>query len=109
MHSVLVNTGGFSAKELVNVEEKAYEMGVMTGEFRTINGEPIDVFMDYCRTVNTNIEFFLKDKESLSFNLENAKEDFPLFWEAVGAEGDFDTALAEWDTSHNASPGNIRN
>lgn len=28
VHSVLVNTGGFSAKELVNVEEKAYEMGV---------------------------------------------------------------------------------
>jgi len=28
VHSVLVNTGGFSAKELVNVEKKAYEMGV---------------------------------------------------------------------------------
>jgi argininosuccinate synthase len=30
VHSVLVNTGGFSAKELVNVEKKAYEMGVVS-------------------------------------------------------------------------------
>jgi argininosuccinate synthase len=30
VHSVLVNTGGFAAKELVNVEKKAYEMGVVS-------------------------------------------------------------------------------
>lgn len=28
VHSVLVNTGGFSTEELVNLEKKAYEMGV---------------------------------------------------------------------------------
>ena len=30
VHSVLVNTGGFSAEELENVENKAYEMGVVS-------------------------------------------------------------------------------
>jgi argininosuccinate synthase len=30
VHSVLVNTGGFSAEELVDVENKAYEMGVVS-------------------------------------------------------------------------------
>ena len=30
VHSVLVNTGGFSKKELKTIEKKAYEMGVTT-------------------------------------------------------------------------------
>jgi len=64
----------------------------------------VSVSLDYCDTVNSNIELFLKDKtDKMEFNLESAKEDFHRFWGIIGAEGDLDTALAEFDTLHNAS------
>jgi hypothetical protein len=59
---------------------------------------------DYCRTITANIETFLRDKtKKMTFRVENAKEDFKRFWEFVGAEGDLDAALGEWDVMHNAS------
>lgn len=65
---------------------------------------PLDVCRDYCDTVNTNIQSFLKDKtRQMDFRMESAKEDFRIFWERIGAEGDLEAALAEWDVAHNAS------
>ncbi len=84
--------------------QRAYEEGVLMGEFRKIEGEPIDLFLDYCRTVNSNIEYFLRDKKKMVFALENAKEDFCFFWDHIGAEGDVEAALSEWDIKHNNSP-----
>ncbi len=64
----------------------------------------IAVSLDYCDTVNSNIELFLKDKtQKMTFNLENAKQDFELFWELIGAAGEKEAALAEFDIAHNAS------
>ena len=55
-------------------------------------------------TVNSNIELFLKDKnKKMEFNLENAKQDFQRFWEFIGAEGNIDAALLEFDVTYNAS------
>ncbi|WP_100448573.1 hypothetical protein [Glycomyces xiaoerkulensis] len=34
--------------------------------------------------------------------LERAEEQFPAFLERIGAEGDLDAAVAEWDTVHNS-------
>ena len=63
----------------------------------------MSVSLDYYDTVNSNIEHFLKDKtRKMEFNLENAKEDFKIFWELVGAEGDLDAALAEFDIAYNS-------
>ena len=63
----------------------------------------MSVSLDYYDTVNSNIEHFLKDKtRKMEFNLENAKEDFRKFWELVGAEGDLDAALAEFDIAYNS-------
>lgn len=84
--------------------QQAYEKGGLMGEFREIEGEPLEIFIDYCRTVNTNIEYFLRDKRKMNFSLENAKEDFRRLWLEVGARGDEKAALAEWDVAHNASP-----
>ncbi len=64
----------------------------------------MSVALDYCDTVNCNIELFLKDKtRKMEFRLENAKQDFQRFWDFIGAEGDIDAALSEFDTAHNAS------
>ncbi len=47
VHSVLVNTGGFSAKELVNVEKKAYEMGVVSHTNKNILEEYYEKAIKY--------------------------------------------------------------
>lgn len=63
----------------------------------------LSVSLDYCDTVNSNIELFLKDKtRKLEFNLENAKQDFKKFWAFIDAEGDLDSALAEFNIAYNS-------
>jgi len=86
---------------------RAYRKGVLFNDAK--GKQPIAVCRDYCDTVNSNIAHFLKDKsKAMHFRLENAKEDFRKFWNWIGAEGDLDAALAEWDMKHNASVGKIR-
>lgn len=68
------------------------------------DADPIEVSLDYCDTVNSNIEAFLKDKtRKMSFSLENAQEDFRRFWSLIGAEGDLAAALKEWEITYNAT------
>ena len=62
------------------------------------------VCMDYCETVNSNIELFLANKtKKMTFLLENATQDFAAFWDMIGAEGDRAAATAEWNVAHNSS------
>jgi len=64
----------------------------------------MSVCLDYCDTVNSNIELFLKDKtRKMIFNLEKARQDFQEFWKLIGAEGDIDMALSEFNNAYNAS------
>ena len=66
--------------------------------------EPMDVSIDYCRTVNSNISLFLKDKTNkMEFTLENYESDFKAFWTKIKADGNYDLALSEFNTTHNAS------
>ena len=81
---------------------KAYREGIL------LDGEtgqtPLELAYDYIETVESNIRHFLRDKtHSMEFRLEDAKEAFETFWERIGAEGDREKALAEWDVRHNAS------
>ncbi len=65
---------------------------------------PLDVCLDYCDTVNTNIELFLRGKpRQMNFRMESGRRDFRRFWDLIKAEGDLDAALAEWDVAHNPS------
>lgn len=67
--------------------------------------DPLEISLDYCRTVNSNIEAFLRDKTwKMRFSMENADTDFRAFWTLIGAEGNLQAALAEWDQQYNASP-----
>lgn len=65
---------------------------------------PLAVCGDYVDTVTANIRHFLRDKTHvLSMTLENGKADFARFWDLIGATGNRDAALAEWDVKHNAT------
>lgn len=59
--------------------------------------------IDYCETVNSNIKAFLKDKPNkMDFYLENAENNWKMFWDWIKAEGSLGTALEEWKVKYNA-------
>jgi len=89
---------------------KRYSVGIVAAYRHAVHWElpesndAMSVSLDYCDTVNSNIELFLKDKPDwMSFSLENAKVDFRKFWEMIGAEGNLESALLEFDIAYNAS------
>ena len=56
----------------------------------------------YVDSVNENIRHFLRDKShQIEITLENPKARFRNFWDQIGASGDLDSALVEWDIRHN--------
>lgn len=66
--------------------------------------ERVQAVFDYVKTVNDNIELFLKNKSnSMSISIENIGTDFPNFWKEIGAEGDLIMAMNEFKNQHNAS------
>jgi hypothetical protein len=81
---------------------RAYRTGII---HRTSEAtEPLDMALDYVHTVDRNIAAFLEGKPHVkAVRLEHAKDDFRVFWDWVGASGDLDAALAEWDIKHDAT------
>jgi hypothetical protein len=64
----------------------------------------LEVSKHYCKTVNKNIDLFLKDKKRvMEFNLESSSSDFQEFWNKIGAQGDLGSALSEWERRYNAT------
>jgi hypothetical protein len=82
---------------------KAYRgTGIIMGLPETT--DRMTVALDYCKTVNSNIEAFLKDKpKKMQFALEQASRDFPIFCNSIDAVVRMDAALSEFDIRHNAS------
>ena len=81
---------------------QAYKEGILLDGENNQSNEKIAA--DYIATVESNIEFFLKDKtHKMTFSLDNAKQDFEIFWTFISAEGNLQAALGEWDISYNAS------
>lgn len=59
---------------------------------------------DLVRTVNENIDLFLKDKTNvMRIRLEDVSSDFPIFWQWIGGVGDYSAAIAEFDKKHNSA------
>ncbi len=57
----------------------------------------------------SNICHFLQGKKNqMEVQLENVKNDFPEFWNWIGAEGDLNAAMECWNMKHNKSNGNIK-
>ncbi|MEN8202594.1 MAG: hypothetical protein ABFS28_08370 [Bacteroidota bacterium] len=64
----------------------------------------LDVVGDFYERVNDNIRHFLKDKEhKMRIQIEKIEEEFPEFWEWIGAEGDLDRAMESFAQRHNRS------
>ncbi|MDH3355476.1 MAG: hypothetical protein OEL79_09715 [Chromatiales bacterium] len=81
---------------------KAYKEGILLGGEESASSE--DIARDYIETVEGNIKHFLKDKSNtMEFHLDSAKDDFREFWTHIGATGDLQRALSEWDVNYNAS------
>ncbi len=81
---------------------KAYEQGVLMHETHRLPA--YDIASDYIKTVDSNIELFLKDKShKILVSLETVQTDFADFWQRIGAQGNCDDALSEWRINYNAS------
>ena len=81
---------------------RAYRNDMVFGLPRST--DRLAVARDYVDTVDSNIEFFLRDKSNtMHIDLETAIEQFPEFWERIGAEGDLRAALMEFGVHHNSS------
>ena len=86
-----------------------YNKGIMRAYHKRIllfkpNATKFEVCLDYVKTVNSNIEYFLKDKTKIiEVNVENFEEDFTKFWNFIKAEGNLQQALKDLDVKHNAS------
>ncbi len=82
---------------------KAYRgAGILMG--LTEKSDPMSVSLDYCDTVNSNIDLFLKDKSrKTTITLENIDQDFTEFLVLINAEGDISAALGEFNTKYNAT------
>ncbi len=80
---------------------KAYKEGILLAADQQT---PEQIAEDYIETIESNIEFFLKDKTHImDFYLHNATHDFEIFWNKISAEGDIDKSLAEWTINYNKS------
>jgi 1,2-diacylglycerol 3-alpha-glucosyltransferase len=56
------------------------------------------------RTINENIRCFLRDKPyQMTIDIAEIQSRFPEFVKRVGAQGDLDSALAEFSQQHNAT------
>lgn len=68
------------------------------------NPDYVAVAGDMVDTISSNIEHFLQDKpHKMEFWLERAKAQLPEFFERIGAQGDLDAALDEFDVKYNAT------
>jgi hypothetical protein len=54
------------------------------------------------QTINANIREFLRGRDHLTVELESAADSFRTFWDWIGATGDEEAALREWDVRHHA-------
>lgn len=88
----------------------SFAEGIMMTLPETINKEKrLEICYKYVDTIYANIDLFLKDKSKvMNVQLEYIQEEFSEFWKYIGAQGDLDKALAEFNTLHNASSGRLK-
>ncbi len=99
-----------NVKDTAESYSKRYDGGIMRAYRDSIlcvhpsYYNPVKVCADYCHTVNSNIEAFLRDKTNkMTVCLETANVDFEKFWRCIGAEGRLSDALSEWGRCYNAT------
>jgi len=90
---------------------KAFSEGILKTPVEKLNNEKkLQISKDYYDCVNANIRMFLKDKNLKQVvHIETVKEDFKIFWERIGATGNVEKAMKEFDMHYNQSNSNIKN
>lgn len=64
----------------------------------------IDLCYDMIDTLTANIEYFLSDKTHvMEIQIEKAPEQFPKFWDWIGAQGNLDKAVQSFSHKRNVS------
>ncbi|MEM7240899.1 MAG: hypothetical protein AAF429_01820 [Pseudomonadota bacterium] len=83
----------------------AYSINILLRRrVHTPEAKPIELARDMVATMTSNIRHFLSDKTNyMEMDIEQAQTEFPKFIEWIGAQGDLDSAMKEFDTRHNAS------
>lgn len=81
---------------------QAYRSGICQVEFETDQ----KLVHHLVQTLRENINLVMRDMACLgaevhSVQLERVDRDFPVFWDAIGAEGDLDAALREFGKRYN--------
>lgn len=87
---------------------KSYCEGILMTPLETVKEETkLTICEDYYDTVYSNIRFFLKDKtHKMTIDLTQIKEGFTEFWKNIGARGNMEAALEEFNKAHNKSTKN---
>lgn len=62
------------------------------------------VCRDYVETVTARVQQFLRDRPHMVIDIDRAKASFYGFWRTIGADGNIEAALAEFDIRYNDSP-----
>lgn len=84
-----------------------YGRGIIGGYANSIlmtlpaDAPKLDVCLDYVHTVTENIWQFLRDRPHMVIDIDRAKHGFVEFWQTIGAHGDLEAALAEFDIFYN--------
>ncbi len=85
---------------------RAYAYGIQKRQEHEIDN-PKEICLDYVDCVNENIEVFLENKShKMTFSLENGEQDFRKFWQFIGAEGNLEAAIREFNQRHNDAQDN---
>ena len=62
----------------------------------------LEICREYVDFITDKIDHFLLDKtNTISIRVEDIKEEFVQFWNSIGAKGDLDAALHEFDLHYN--------
>ena len=82
---------------------KAYRESLLLNlRFRAPQTPLAAMAADMVETITANIGLFLRDKSRvMKVQLETIADDFPRFWDWIGAKGDLAAAMAEWQVRHN--------
>lgn len=64
---------------------------------------PLEIAQLMVDSTEDNIQLFLKDKNYIEAWIENPIPPFAQMWEQIGAEGDYESAIAEFEIRHNAT------
>lgn len=77
---------------------RAYAQGVL---MRPVHLNDVEVCTDYAKCVDANIRDFLRDRAHVVIDIDDPGVGFTMFWGAIGAEGDIEAALREFEFSLN--------